>query len=112
MEILWFIPTHGDGRYIGTKIGGRQADHSYFKQVAQAADRLGYTGVLLPTGRSCEDPWLTASALAAETRYLKFLVAVRPGLMQPSVAARMTSTLDRISEGRLLINVVAGGDAH
>lgn len=112
MEILWFIPTHGDGRYIGTKIGGRQADHSYFKQVAQAADRLGYTGVLLPTGRSCEDPWLTASALAAETRHLKFLVAVRPGLMQPSVAARMTSTLDRISEGRLLINVVAGGDAH
>lgn len=32
--------------------------------------------------------------------------------MQPSLAARMTSTLDRISEGRLLINVVAGGDPY
>ena len=64
---------------------------------------------MLPTGRSCEDPWLTAAALAAETTHLKFLVALRPGLMQPSVAARMTSTFDRLSGGRLLINVVAGG---
>ncbi|MEC1748592.1 FMNH2-dependent alkanesulfonate monooxygenase [Bacillus mojavensis] len=112
MDILWFIPTHGDARYLGSESDGRTADHEYFKQVAQAADRLGYTGVLLPTGRSCEDPWLTASALAGETKDLKFLVAVRPGLMQPSLAARMTSTLDHISDGRLLINVVAGGDPY
>lgn len=112
MEILWFIPTHGDGRYLGTKTGGRTADYTYFKQVAQAADRLGFTGVLLPTGKSCEDPWITAAALAAETRDLKFLVAVRPGLMQPSVAARMSSTFDRLAGGRLLINVVAGGDPY
>ncbi len=79
MEILWFIPTHGDSRYLGTQTGGRTADHLYFKQVAQAADRLGYTGVLLPTGRSCEDPWLTAAALAGETSDLKFLVAVTSG---------------------------------
>ncbi|WP_445505487.1 FMNH2-dependent alkanesulfonate monooxygenase [Niallia sp. 03091] len=110
MEILWFIPTHGDGHYLGTPTGGRSFKYPYLKQIAQAADQLGYTGVLLPTGRSCQDPWITASALAAETRYLKFLVAVRPGLMQPPVAARMASALDHISEGRLLINVVAGGD--
>ncbi|MFT8322117.1 MAG: FMNH2-dependent alkanesulfonate monooxygenase [Bacillus sp. (in: firmicutes)] len=110
MEILWFVPTHGDGHYLGSTIGGRSFKYSYLKQIAQAADQLGYTGVLLPTGRSCQDPWITASALAAETRYLKFLVAVRPGLMQPPVAARMASALDHISEGRLLINVVAGGD--
>ncbi|WP_163893446.1 LLM class flavin-dependent oxidoreductase, partial [Proteus mirabilis] len=33
-----------------------------------------------------------------------------PGLMEPSAAARMAATLDRISDGRLLINVVTGGD--
>ena len=110
MEVLWFIPTHGDSRYLGTTKGGRVADFSYFRQVAQAADRLGYTGVLIPTGRSCEDPWTLASALAASTERLKFLVAVRPGIMSPTLAARMTSTVDRISNGRLLINVVAGGD--
>ncbi|WP_026678260.1 FMNH2-dependent alkanesulfonate monooxygenase [Fictibacillus gelatini] len=110
MEILWFIPTHGDGRYLGTVKGGRPAEYSYFKQIAQAADRLGYSGVLIPTGKACEDPWVIASSLAAETERLKFLIAVRPGLMVPSVAARMTSTLDRLSNGRLLINVVTGGD--
>lgn len=110
MEVLWFIPTHGDGRYLGTTKGGRVADYSYFRQVAQAADRLGYTGVLLPTGKSCEDPWMVAASLVPETERLKFLVAVRPGLMTPSVAVRMASTLDRISNGRILINVVTGGD--
>ncbi|GCD81611.1 hypothetical protein PTHTG4_06730 [Parageobacillus thermoglucosidasius] len=110
MELLWFIPSHGDGRYLGTTKGGRAPEYSYFQQIAQAADRLGYKGVLIPTGKSCEDPWLLASALAAETERLRFLVAVRPGLMSPTLAARMASTLDRISEGRLLINVVAGGD--
>ncbi|MEG8979067.1 FMNH2-dependent alkanesulfonate monooxygenase [Priestia megaterium] len=110
MKILWFIPSHGDGRYLGTNRGGRSADYSYFRQVAQAADRLGFEGVLIPTGKSCEDPWLLAASLIPETERLKFLVAVRPGIMAPSVAARMTSTLDRISNGRLLVNVVAGGD--
>ncbi|MDA2164671.1 FMNH2-dependent alkanesulfonate monooxygenase [Bacillus cereus] len=110
MELLWFIPAYGDGRYLGTTKRGRAAEYGYYKQVAQAADYLGYTGVLLPTGQGCEDPWVLASALAAETEKLKFLVAVRPGLMSPTVAARMASTFDRISDGRLLINVVAGGD--
>ncbi|MGB3891238.1 MAG: alkanesulfonate monooxygenase, partial [Priestia megaterium] len=41
MKMLWFIPSHGDGRYLGTNRGGRSADYSYFRQVAQAADRLG-----------------------------------------------------------------------
>jgi alkanesulfonate monooxygenase len=66
--------------------------------------------VLLPTGRSCEDSWVVASALVPLTKQLRFLVAVRPGLQSPSVAARMAATLDRISGGRLLINVVTGGD--
>jgi alkanesulfonate monooxygenase SsuD/methylene tetrahydromethanopterin reductase-like flavin-dependent oxidoreductase (luciferase family) len=41
-------------------------------------------------------------------RKLKFLVAVRPGIMSPTVAARMASSFDRLSQGRLLVNVVAG----
>jgi alkanesulfonate monooxygenase len=80
------------------------------RQVAQAADELGYFGVLLPTGRSCEDSWVIASALAPLTERLRYVVAVRPGLQSPTVAARMTATLDRVSDGRLLINVVTGGD--
>ena len=110
MKVFWFIPTHGDSRYLGTSTGARAATFDYFKQVAVAADTLGYEGVLLPTGRSCEDSWVLASALIDATKRLKFLVALRPGLMQPSQTARMTATLDRISGGRLLVNLVTGGD--
>ena len=46
------------------------------------------------------------------TKRLKFLVAVRPGVMSPTLAARMTATFDRLSQGRVLINVVTGGDPH
>ena len=109
-NILWFLPTHGDGRYLGTTTGGREVNFNYLRQIAQAADQLGYFGVLLPTGRSCEDSWVVASAVAPWTERLRYLVAVRPGLQSPSVAARMTATLDRVSNGRLLVNVVTGGD--
>jgi alkanesulfonate monooxygenase len=110
MNIFWFIPTHGDSRYLGTAKGGRAVDHSYMKQLAQAVDHLGYEGALLPTGRSCEDAWVVASSLLSVTQRMRFLVAVRPGLMSPSAAARMAATFDRLSGGRLLINVVTGGD--
>jgi alkanesulfonate monooxygenase len=109
-NVLWFLPTHGDGHYLGTTEGGREVNFNYLRQIAQAADQLGYYGVLLPTGRSCEDSWVVASAVAPWTERLRYLVAVRPGLQSPSVAARMTATLDRVSNGRLLINVVTGGD--
>jgi alkanesulfonate monooxygenase len=111
MKILWFIPTHGDSRYLGTTQGARTADFGYFKQVAVAADTLGYEGVLIPTGRSCEDPWTVASSLIDATRQLKFLVALRPGLITPSQYARIAATFDRLSGGRLLVNLVTGGDA-
>ncbi|MBH2538117.1 FMNH2-dependent alkanesulfonate monooxygenase [Serratia ureilytica] len=110
INVFWFLPTHGDGRYLGTAQGGRPVDLPYLQQVALAADNLGYYGVLIPTGKSCEDSWLVAAALAPITRRLRYLVAVRPGLQPPSLAARMAATLDRLSDGRLLINVVTGGD--
>jgi alkanesulfonate monooxygenase len=110
MQIFWFLPTHGDSRYLGTTEGARHVDLAYLQQIAGAADNLGYEGVLIPTGRSCEDPWVIASSLIGATKKLKFLVAVRPGLHQPSLAARMAATFDRLSGGRLLVNLVTGGD--
>ena len=112
MKFLWFIPTHGDSRYLGSAKGARAAGHDYFRQVAIAADSLGYEGVLIPTGRSCEDPWVVAASLIADTRRLKFLVALRPGLVAPTQSARMAATFDRLSGGRLLVNLVTGGDAE
>jgi alkanesulfonate monooxygenase len=110
LNFFWFIPTHGDGSYLGSALQQRDADFGYFRQIAVAADQLGYQGVLLPTGRSCEDSWIAAAGLAVATERLKYLVALRPGVVSPSFAARQTAALDRLSRGRLLLNVVVGGN--
>jgi alkanesulfonate monooxygenase len=110
LNVFWFLPTHGDSRYLGTSQGARPVNYDYLRQVAVAADSQGYDGVLIPTGRSCEDPWVVASSLIGATQNLKFLVAIRPGLSTPGLAVRMAATFDRLSKGRLLINVVTGGD--
>ena len=110
MEMFWFLPTHGDSRFLGTTLGARAVSLSYLQQIAQASDSLGFSGVLLPTGRSCEDAWVVAAAMVPSTKRLKFLVALRPGIVAPTAGARMAATLDRLSGGRLLINVVTGGD--
>jgi alkanesulfonate monooxygenase len=128
----WFLPTSGDGRAIvgrghsvpligrsagpggratGAWSAARPPDIEYLAQVARSAEQLGFTGVLTPTGTWCEDAWLVTAALLRETQRLKFLVAFRPGLTTPTLAAQMAATYQRISRGRLLLNVVTGGEA-
>lgn len=110
LDFFWFIPTHGDGSYLGSEAQQRPPEFGYFREIAQAVDRLGFPGVLLPTGQNCEDSWITATGLATHTERLKFLVALRPGVISPALAARQTAALDRLSRGRLLLNVVVGGN--
>lgn len=109
LDFLWFIPSSGDGSYLGTDDLTRPADPGYFREIATAADRLGYSGVLIPTGVACEESFVLAANLAAYTENLKFLVAIRPGTASPAYYARLASTLDRVSNGRLLLNIVVGG---
>ena len=68
--------------------------------------------MLTPTGTWCEDAWLATAALITQTSRLKFLVAFRPGLISPTLAAQMAASYQRISRGRLLLNVVTGGQAE
>src|SRR5215510_2622876 len=110
LHASWFLPTHGDGRVLTSSLGDRPITFPYLRQVAQAADQLGFDGVLLPTGSICEDAWVTAASLIPETERLRYLVAIRPGISPPTPTARMAATFDRLSGGRLLINVVTGGD--
>ncbi len=112
LDFLWFIPSSGDGAYLGSDDLSRPADPGYFREIATAVDRLGYSGVLIPTGVACEESFILAADLAAHTEKLKFLVAIRPGTASPAYYARLASTLDRVSNGRLLLNIVVGGSAQ
>ncbi|MFI1963417.1 LLM class flavin-dependent oxidoreductase [Streptomyces pathocidini] len=127
VHLHWFLPTGGDGRtlvdrhaFTGGALdrsatrsvsGVRAPDIGYLAQIAKAAERLGFEAVLTPTGTWCEDAWLTTAALAQHTERLKFLVAFRPGVISPTLAAQMAATYQRITRGRLLLNVVTGGDS-
>jgi alkanesulfonate monooxygenase len=117
MPVHWFLPTAGDshgitsgGQAASTVDTERPPELGYLALVARAAERLGFAGVLTPTGTFCEDAWLTTAALIAETSTLKFLVAFRPGFLSPTLAAQMAATYQRISGGRLMLNIVTGGE--
>jgi alkanesulfonate monooxygenase len=115
----WFLPTQGDGRRLieearplGVAGRPRPASLGYLTQVALAAEELGFDGALTPTGLWCDDAWVTTAMLSQRTERLKFMIAFRPGLVSPTLAAQMAATFQRHSRGRLLLNVVTGGDAE
>jgi alkanesulfonate monooxygenase len=113
LTLHWFLPTAGDSRdIVPASADGHHRPPSldYLAQIARAAERLGFTGVLTPTGTWCEDAWLTTAALIPQTERLRFLVAFRPGFTSPTLTAQMAATYQRLSGGRLLLNVVTGGD--
>jgi alkanesulfonate monooxygenase len=118
LELHWFLPAHGDGREVAKGSSGqtppgarREPDIDYLAQVAAAADRFGFSGMLTPFGLFCEDPWVVASALVGRTRRVKFMIALRPGFGSPVAAAQTAATFQRLSGSRLQLNIVTGGDA-
>ncbi|MEV8516086.1 LLM class flavin-dependent oxidoreductase [Dactylosporangium sp. NPDC051484] len=121
LDFHWFLPTYGDSRFIvggghglaaGAASGDRRASIGYLSSIARAAEDFGFRGALTPTGAWCEDAWLTTAMLARESQRLAFLVAFRPGLISPMLAAQMAATFSAHAPGRLLLNVVTGGEPH
>lgn len=113
MKLHWFLPTGGDGRDVlpaADKPGQRPPSRDYLAQVAMAADEHGFEAMLTPCGTGCEDAWITTASLVPVTERVKFLVAFRPGLLSPTLAAQMASTYQRMSGGRMLVNVVTGAE--
>ena len=120
----WFLPTNGDSRTdlsLGNAVGlagsrvtaggtERAPDIGYIGQIARSAEQLGFAGALTPTSSWCEDAWVMTAGLTQVTETFKFLVALRPGLASPTLTAQMAATYQRISGGRLLLNIVTGGD--
>jgi alkanesulfonate monooxygenase len=120
LKFHWFLPTNGgDGWHVvggghGLTAGaaGRPATIPYLGQIARSAEQLGFEAALTPTGAWCEDAWVATAMLSGLSERLKFLVAFRPGLTSPFLAAQMAGSFQNLSGGRLLLNVVTGGESH
>jgi len=128
IKLHWYLPTHGDGRTLlqardaplDNNPGGRNeiirghraGTIEYLTQIARAAEQAGFDAALTPTGSWCDDAWITTAALTQVTQRLRFLVAFRPGILAPTLAAQQAATFQRVSGGRLLLNIVTGGEDH
>jgi alkanesulfonate monooxygenase len=120
LKFHWFLPTQGDGRALietggtgptGVAGGLRDSSIPYLTRIATAAEDLGFEAALTPTGGWCDDAWMVTSMLSQTSERLKFLIAFRPGLVSPLLAAQMAASFQFHSGGRLLLNVVTGGDS-
>jgi alkanesulfonate monooxygenase len=112
IEMNWFLPTGGDSRDVlpDENSVNRAPSHEYLAQIARACEDLGFEALLTPCGTGCEDAWLATSSIIPLTKRIKFLVAFRPALLTPTLAAQMASTMQRMSNGRCLVNIVTGAE--
>jgi len=95
---------------------GMDASWDYARQLTQNAERWGYDLTLIAElnlndikgiEQPALDAWSTAAALAAVTERIELMVAVRPNFHQPALFAKAAANIDRISSGRLALNVVS-----
>ncbi len=108
LSMGWFIPTIGDTTSFSKPSATIAPSLELFERVALAAETAGFEYVLIPVNSNCWDAWVTASFIVAKTKKLKALVAVKPGFIHPVVQAKMVSTFDQLSGGRIFLNLIAG----
>ena len=107
LEFGWFVPTNGDTTDLAVPAEVPQS-LALFDRVAQAAEAARFDYALLPVQTVCWEAMVSAAMLAGRTQRLSFLVAMRPGYIKPALLAKMITTFDQLSEGRISINLIAG----
>ncbi|MEK4080356.1 LLM class flavin-dependent oxidoreductase [Solibacillus sp. FSL K6-1126] len=123
VEFITMAPTSGDSEYVGNQTSNkgaqtwsgvgvdsdREPSVEYITKVAQAAEKAGFSTLLLPIGGSCVDSLVAASHLTAHTKTLNYLIAVRPGSTAPTQLAKQYSSVNYWTNNRVFVNVVTGG---
>ncbi|RYY18840.1 MAG: LLM class flavin-dependent oxidoreductase [Cytophagaceae bacterium] len=115
MRYGYWMPVFG-GWLRNVENENMRADWDYVKTLAQRSEELGYDLSLIAElnlndikGEEAPslDAWSTAAALAAVTKKIELMVAVRPTFHSPALLAKQAANIDHISGGRLSLNVVS-----
>ncbi|MBV9796173.1 MAG: LLM class flavin-dependent oxidoreductase [Actinobacteria bacterium] len=109
-EFLWYIPNTVEPGHRGDPTVEGWGTLDFSTGQAQLLEQHGWGGALLGTSWGRPDTFTVATALAARTTTFKPLIAIRPGYWQPAHFASAAATLDQLSEGRVLVNIVTGTD--
>lgn len=84
-------------------------DPAYLARYAKALDDYAFNYTLVPYDSSWFDPFTIGATIAAATKNLKIIIALRPNTLYPTVAAKALATLDQLSSGRAVVHFIAGG---
>ncbi len=107
LEFGWFLPTNGDTTTYARPVEVEQS-FEMFERVTRAAEDAGFSYMLVPVQTVCWEAWIAGAMMAARSSRLKMLIAARPGYINPVHLAKMIATFDRLSDGRICINLIAG----
>lgn len=108
LEFGWFLPTSGDTTCYGDRDRQIPPSADLFDRVVLAAEAAGFEYFLVPVAATCWEAWISSAMAVAKTRRIKALVAARPGYVSPVQLAKMGAAFDRLSGGRLAVNLIAG----
>jgi alkanesulfonate monooxygenase len=108
-EVAWFSALcNEDMEFLGVPDGPRRSSFDHCAGLVRAADALGFQNILLPSGWVPGQDALTfAAALAPQTAQINQLVALRMGEVWPPMLARAIATVDHLSRGRLVLNIIS-----
>ncbi|MFE4001021.1 LLM class flavin-dependent oxidoreductase [Nocardioides sp. YIM B13467] len=111
-ELLWYLPNFVETGHRGDTASPEDGYGTLDYQVglAEAVEKAGWAGALLGTSWGRPDTFTVATALAARTTTFEPLIAIRPGYWRPANFATSAATLDRLSRGRVRVNIVSGQD--
>jgi alkanesulfonate monooxygenase len=108
LEFGWYLPTHGDTTAYGLAEAQVAGSPELCERVVEAAEQAGFEYLLIPVGSTCWEAWIAGAFMAARSVRIKPLIAARPGYINPVLVAKMISTFDQMSGGRISINLIAG----
>src|ERR1700748_2226618 len=108
LEFGWYLPTHGATTAYGVMEAQIPGSPELCDRVVQAAEKAGFEYLLIPVGSTCWEAWISGAFMAARSATIKPLIAARPGYINPVLMAKMISTFDQMSGGRICINLIAG----
>jgi alkanesulfonate monooxygenase len=107
LEFGWYLPTHGDTTAYGVAAAEVAGSPELCERVVSAAEAAGFEYLLIPVGSTCWEAWISGAFMAARSQKIKPLIAARPGYINPVLLAKMISTFDQMSGGRICVNLIA-----
>lgn len=107
LEFGWYLPTHGDTTAFNDPAAEVAPSLELFERVVAAAEAAGFEYLLIPVGSGCWEAYMAGAYMAARSA-IRPLIAARPGYINPVMLAKMISTLDHLSKGRVAVNLIAG----